>query len=126
GQIDLMMDVVGNALLLIRDGRLKGLAVTTEKRISDLPDMPTVSEALPGLIHTEWFAMVAPPKTPPAIVGSVWQAIAETLRRPDVVQRLRDFSTNPGGSSPEETAALIKQESERWRRVIASTGIKSE
>jgi tripartite-type tricarboxylate transporter receptor subunit TctC len=124
GHIDVMIDIAGNALPLIKDGQLKVLAVTGEKRLSALPDVPTVSETLPGFAHAEWFAMVAPPKTPPAIAAKISQAIAETLRLPEVAQRLQEFLVTPVGSSPAETAAFLKRESVRWRALIDATGIK--
>jgi tripartite-type tricarboxylate transporter receptor subunit TctC len=124
GHIDVMIDIAGNALPLINDGKLKVLAVTGEKRISALPAVPTVSETLPGFTHAEWFAMVAPPKTPPAIAAKISQAIAETLRLPDVAQRLQELSVTPVGSSPAETADFITRESDRWRKLIDATGIK--
>ena len=126
GQIDLMLDIAGNALPLIRDGRLRALAVTSATRIPELPDVPAISEIMPGFVHTEWFAMVAPPKTPPALVTKISQAIAETLRLPDVTQRLRDFVASPVGSSPAEAVALVKRESDRWRQLISVARLKSE
>jgi tripartite-type tricarboxylate transporter receptor subunit TctC len=124
GHIDVMIDIAGNALPLIKDGKLKVLAVTGDKRIPELPDVATVSETLPGFAHAEWFAMVAPPKTPPAIAAKISQAIAETLRLPDVAQRLKELSVTPVGTSPAETAAFVQQESVRWRALLDATGIK--
>jgi tripartite-type tricarboxylate transporter receptor subunit TctC len=124
GHIDVMIDIAGNALPLIKDGKLKVLAVTGDRRIPELPAVPTVSETLPGFAHAEWFAIVAPPKTPPAIAATISQAIAETLRLPDVAQRLRDLIVTPVGTSPAETAAFVKQESVRWRGLLDATGIK--
>jgi tripartite-type tricarboxylate transporter receptor subunit TctC len=68
--------------------------------------------------------VVAPPKTPTAIAEQVSQAIAESLRLPDVAKRFSDLSATPVGSSPSATAAFLKQETERWRKVILSARIK--
>ena len=80
----------------------------------------------PGVIYTSWFAIVAPPKTPVEIASKLSSDIAEVLRIPDVVKRLQAMSTTPGGHSPAQTAALFAEESERWRKVIVSSGIKVE
>lgn len=124
GHIDLMIDNLGNVLPSFKDGRLKLLAVTAETRRPDLPNVPAVSELVPGYSHQDWFAFVAPPKTPPAIVDKLAQAIAETLKLPDVAKRLDDFVVTAVGSSPADTAALIQRDRERWRDVIAASGLK--
>lgn len=124
GHVDLLVDNLANTLPHIRDGKLKVLGVTTETRVPELPGVPALNESYPGVVNTAWYAVVAPPKTRPEIAAKLSAAIAETLKLPDVTNRLRDFSATPVGSSPAETAAFFKQESERWRRVIAANGIK--
>ena len=126
GHVDLMIDNLGNALAHIRDGRLRALAVGEAKRIAELPNVPTLAETYPGFVTSSWFAVVAPPKTPPALAGKLSQAMGEILHMPDVVQRLRDLGATPIGGTPEETAAFIKLETERWRKVIADADIKPE
>ena len=69
---------------------------------------------------------MAPPKTPPAVVAKLSQAIGEALRMPDVAKRLHGLGATPVGSSPDETAAFVRQETERWRKVIVDAGIKLE
>jgi tripartite-type tricarboxylate transporter receptor subunit TctC len=125
GHIDVMIDNLGNVMQHITSGRLKVLAATTEARIPEFPDLPTVSETLPGVSFADWFAVVAPPKTPPEIATKLSQAIVDIIKLPDVARRLSEFHLTPVGSSPAETAALIKQESEQWRRIIAATGVKA-
>jgi len=124
GHIDMMIDLYGNASPNIKEGKLKLLAVTTETRLPEEPNVPTISEAVPGFVHGEWFAMVAPPKTPTDIASKPSAAIAETLRLPDVAKRLADFSAIPVGATPEEAAAFLKVESNRWRELIDTTGLK--
>jgi len=126
GNIDVMIDIAGNALPLIRDGKMKVLAITTEKRIPELPGIPTLSEQFPGFTHAEWFALVAPPQTPEAIATKVSQSVAETLKAPEVASRLRDLVVTPVGSSPAETAALIQRERERLRQAITLAGLKAQ
>jgi tripartite-type tricarboxylate transporter receptor subunit TctC len=126
GHIDLTFDLFGNSLDHVRDGRLKALGVTSKSRLAELPDVPAIAESFPDFIFAEWFAFVAPPKTSPEIAAKLSQAIAETIRLPDVAQRFRDFSVTPVGSSPAETAALLRQETEYWRKAVAQLGIRIE
>ena len=126
GRVDLMFNNLGNTLPQIKSGALKVLAVGSEKRLAALPDVPAVSETLSGFVYTTWFAVVAPPKSPPEIAAKLSAAIAEILRLPDVAERIRDLSMTPVGSTPAETAAFIQDERERWRKVIVSAGIKPD
>ncbi len=85
-----------------------------------------MSETLPEFVSETWYAAVATPKTPPEIVNSLSSAISESLRLPDVMQRLQEYSASAVGGSPSETAAYIAQERKRWRDIIVSSGIKVE
>jgi tripartite-type tricarboxylate transporter receptor subunit TctC len=126
GHIDVMFDNIGTSAPLIATGRLKGLGIGSEKRSPKLPDLPAVAETLPGFASVTWFAIVAPPETPAAIANQLSQAINEILRLPDVVKRLDELHATPVGGSPAQTAAFLKQETERWRKVIVSAGVKPE
>ena len=126
GQIDLLFDPLGSALPFIRDGKFKALGVTSKSRTPELPDVPAIAEVIPSFVFTEWFAFVAPPRTNPEIAAKFSQAVAETLQLPDVVQRFRDVSVSPVGSSPSEAAALLKRESEGWRTTVAQLGVKMD
>jgi tripartite-type tricarboxylate transporter receptor subunit TctC len=126
GHVDLMFDNLGNSLQHIRAGRLRALALANEQRLADFPDLPVMAETYPGFVATSWFALLAPPKTPAMIVGRLWQAAAETLRMPDVEARLRGLGAAPGGSTPSATSAFLRQETERWSKVIAQANIKPE
>jgi tripartite-type tricarboxylate transporter receptor subunit TctC len=126
GHIDAMYNAPGNAIDHINNGRLRALAVTGEKRLPELPNVPTISETFAGFVHTDWIAIVAPPKTPSAVALKLSQAIAETLKLPDVAARLDKFHVTTVGSTPTETAALLKRESNRYRQVISTAGIKVE
>ena len=124
GHIDLVFDAVGNSLPHIAEGTLKPLAVTGEQRAPALPQVPTLAETIPGLIHTEWFAMVAPPGTPAPIADKLSQAVAEILKMPDVAGRLAKFQAMPVGSSASETADLLERERARWKDVVTVAGIR--
>ena len=126
GQVDMMFDNLGVSLPQVKSGKLKALAVASSKRVPSLPDVPTVAETLPGFDAVTWFGIVGPPRTPPAIADKVAAGVAESLRNPDVLRRLGDLSADPLGMSPAETAAFMKQETERWGAVVRSAGVKVE
>jgi len=124
GHVDLMFAGAVSVLPLIAGGRLRAIAVDSEKRIVELPKVPAVAETFPGYVVTSWNAWVAPLKTDAVIVARLSAAIAEVVRLPDVNKRLRGMSAVPVGSSPAEAAARIARERERWRKIIAVAGIK--
>jgi len=126
GQVDMMFDNLGVSLPQVKSGKLKALAVASSKRVPSLPDVPTVAETLPGFDAVTWFGIVGPPRTPPAIADKVAAGVAESLRNPDVLRRLGDLSADPLGMSPAETAAFMRQETERWGTVVRSAGVKVE
>ena len=126
GQVDMMFANLGDAFQHINSGKLKALAAGSQGRFPGLPNLPSISETLPGFVSDTWFAVAAPPQTPAAIATRLSAAIAETVKLPDVEKRLADLLTTPVGSSPAETAAFIKGDSERWRQVIVSAGIKPD
>ncbi len=113
------------ALQLVRTQRLKALAVTSAKRLSALPDVPTVAEAgLPGYESVGWFGMVAPAGTPPAIVKKVNAALQTALNDPATQASIRNLGVEPAGSTPEDFGAFIKSETAKWARVIQKANIK--
>ena len=105
GSVDIMFDNLGVSLALVKAGQLKLLAVATPKRMASLPDVPTMAETLPGFESAAWFAVVAPPKTPPAIVSKINADMNEALRQGEVVARLGQLSAEPIGGTPQATAA---------------------
>lgn len=124
GQTDFMFVDLGAAMPGIRSGKLRALALGSERRTELLPGTPTLSETLPGFVAMGWLAMAAPPKTPAAINGRISQAVADALRQPDVAKRVRDMNFDIVGGSPAELAAFIRQENERWGKVIRDLAIK--
>ncbi|HYL23631.1 MAG TPA: tripartite tricarboxylate transporter substrate binding protein [Burkholderiales bacterium] len=126
GQVDMMCDNLGVSLPHVRAGKLKALAVASRKRFPGLPDVPALAETLPGFESLAWFGIVAPPKTSPAIAEKVAVGVQEALKLPDVRKRLADLSAEPLGYGPAETAAFMRQESERWGAVIRAASVKVE
>jgi tripartite-type tricarboxylate transporter receptor subunit TctC len=126
GHVDLMFDNLGNSLPLVREGKFRGLAVTSEKRAPEMPELPAVAETYPGVVATSWFAVVAPPKTPPEIANRLSVAFAEILRDPEVLKRWNEMTLTPVGGPPAEIAVFFKEETERWRDVIVKGGIRPQ
>jgi tripartite-type tricarboxylate transporter receptor subunit TctC len=124
GDVDVMFDNLGVSLALVRGGQLKLIAVATPQRMASLPDVPTIAETLPGFDSAAWFSVVAPPRTPPRIVAAINAAVNEALHQDDVIRRLLDLSAEPIGGSPQAMAAYMRDEAERWGKVIKTTGVK--
>jgi len=124
GQVEMMCDNLGVSLPHVRSGRLKALAVASRTRVAALPEVPALAETLPGFEAVAWFGIVAPPRTPAAIAARVQAAVAEALRHPDVQKRLGELSAEPLGLTPAETAAYMRQETERWGGVIRAANVK--
>ena len=126
GQVDLMFDNLGVSLPHVRSGKLKALAVASRSRVASLPGTPALAETLPGFEAVAWFGIVGPPKTPPAIAEKVAAGVKQALKSPDLQKRLDEMAAQPMGLAPAETAAFMKQETERWGAVIRSAGVKLE
>lgn len=126
GQVDMMFVELSSVLPQLSAGKLRALAVGGERRSPLLPGIPAMSEVLPGFVALTWFGMVAPPGTPAAIVNKLSAAIAQTLQQPDVAKRLLGMSVDAIGSTPAEMALFLRQERERWDKVIRATGATAE
>jgi tripartite-type tricarboxylate transporter receptor subunit TctC len=126
GSVDIMFDNLGVSLPLVKSGKLRVLAVAAAKRMASLPDVPAIAETLPGFEAVAWYGVVAPPKTPPAIVNKINADINEALKAPEIAQRMPEFSAEPVGGTPQATAAYMREEIERWHKVIKAAGVKLE
>ena len=126
GQVEIMFDNLGVSFPHVKAGKLRALAVASTRRFRSLPDVPALTETLPGFESVAWFGIVGPPKTSPAIAEKVAAGVSEALRRPEILRKLSELSADPLGLTPKETAAFMKQETERWGSVIRTAGIKLE
>lgn len=127
GQVLVMAPNLLTALPHIKSGKLRALAVTSSKRTQALPEVPTVAESgLAGYDSTQWYGVLAPAGTPRDIVLRLHDEIVRALRDAEVGKRLAADGAEAVGSSPEEFAAFIKSESEKWAKVAAAAGIKAE
>ena len=124
GHMDVMIDNVGSSLPFVREGKLRALAVTSTSRIPELPELPPMADTYPEVFASAWFAVVAPPKTPPGIAQKLSKAFAAILQEPEVQTRWRDMNLTPVGGTPDEIGAFFKEETARWRKVIVTGGIK--
>lgn len=126
GQVQIMFTEISGVLPLIRAGKVRALAVGSEKRTASLPNVPAMSELIPGFVSKSWQGMVAPAGTAAPIAQTLSAAIAEALKHPDVSRPIAQSSLDPMGSTPAELAAFIREERERWGKVIRATGAKAE
>ncbi len=126
GTMDVAFDNIGAAGALIRAGTIRALGVAADKPVVSLPNVPMIKETVPGFVVVTWFAIVAPPKTPQAIVVKLNADIDAALRDPDVRKKLENLSAEVVGGSLESTAAFFKAETKTWTDVIKSANVKLE
>lgn len=125
GEIDLMFPPIVNAIPFMKTGKLKALGVTTLKRSPVSPDVPTVAESgLPGFEQTTWNALLAPAGTPPAIISKLNDATVKALMSKDVISKLESLGLTVITSTPEQLAAHVKKEIDKWGKVIRESGAK--
>jgi len=126
GQLQLAFSSVPTALPHIKSGRLKPLAVTRLARSATLPDLPTVHETLPGFDISLWQGIVAPAGTPRAIVMKLNQQIAKSLHTPGLKSKLAAQGLDAVGNSPEQFAAYMKSEADKWAKIIKASGARAD
>jgi tripartite-type tricarboxylate transporter receptor subunit TctC len=127
GHVDLMFNELATSIELHKGGRAKLLAVTSAKRFSEIPDVPTMAEAgVPNFISDTWNAISAPPKTPPAIVAKLNAALNEALKDPGVKATYARMHLEAVGGTPENMAKIVKEDTERWGTVIKSAKVSLE
>ncbi len=127
GRTSLMFDTVAAANVQIKAGRLRALAVTTAKRSSVLPDVPTMQEAgVPGYETSTWGGLLAPAGTPKATVDKLNAEVDRILTLPDVRKTLIDNGIEPGSGTPQQFATFIASEMVKWAKVAKDAGIQPE
>ena len=125
GQVQVAFDNLPASTEHIKAGRLRALAVTTAKRSETMPDVPTLGEFLPGYETSSWLAIGAPSKTPNEVVVTLNREINAGLIDPKVKARLADLGATVLPGSPVDSARLIADETEKWRKVVSFAGLKS-
>lgn len=127
GEVQLTFDSISTSMPHIRSGRLKALAVTSAKRATLAPDVPTLSEAgVPGFDINGWYAVLAPAGTPSAIVERLSKEIAAVLAQPELRANLASNGYEPVGSTPAALGAHIDAEITRWSKVVKDSGARLE
>ena len=127
GQLDLAVVDVASAISQVKAGRLKAIAVTSAKRVSVAPDVPTLAEAgLAGYEATGWFGVVMPAATPAEIIGRMNSELVTALKRQDIRERVIAAGAEPSPSTPAEFGALIRDEIAKWAEVVKISGAKPD
>jgi tripartite-type tricarboxylate transporter receptor subunit TctC len=127
GHTPISFGALAPAVALIKDGKLRALAVTGKARAPSLPDVPTMAEAgFPDVVGSTWTAVVAPKGTPKEIIAKLHDMIVGSLAQPDVKAKLAAIAYVPIGNSPEECTAFFKSEMATWSKVIKDAGLHAE
>jgi tripartite-type tricarboxylate transporter receptor subunit TctC len=127
GRVESGFPTIISSIPHIQAGRLRPLAVTPPQRVGALPDTPTFAQAgVKGVVVVNWYGLVAPGKTPAALVNRIAGEAAKAMRSPDMEKRLAAEGSEPVGGTPQQFAAHLKSEHAQWTRVIKTAGIKGE
>ena len=127
GEVQLMFATLPGSIVQIKAGRIRAVAVTSAKRTSAAPDIPTVAESgVPGYEASSWFAFLAPAATPKAIVARLNAVAMRAVQRPDIAELLVRQGMDPAGSTPAEADAYLRSEIAKWTRVVKEAGIKAQ
>jgi tripartite-type tricarboxylate transporter receptor subunit TctC len=126
GRVTMLFTTTISAAPHVNAGKLRAVAITSAKRQSSMPGVPTVGESLPGYRAEAFQGMVVPARVPQAIVNKLSAEVARIVRLPDVAQRFQLDGAEPVGSTPKEFAAFLKAEMQKWSKVIKDAGIKPE
>ena len=125
GNVELYMSSVPTLLGQIKQGKLRPLAVTSAKRVDDLPNVPTINESgYKGFDAVTWFGLLAPAATPKDVIAKLNAEFNKALKMPELSKRLSDEGADPAGGTPEQFAALIKEDTPRWGKVVTESGAK--
>lgn len=124
GVIDFAFDYAPTALPQVRSGRLQALAVTSTSRADFAPTLPSISEVIPGFQATAWQGLFAPAKTPPAVLELLSREIAQILKTPDVMARVKEMGTEGVGSDPAEFNRFVQREIDLWAKVVRENNIQ--
>ena len=126
GKLDVLFDSLPTGLPHVKEGRLRALGVTSARRTPLAPDLPPISDVLPGYESTTWFGLFGPRGLPPDVVARVNTAANQVLRDPEVVDRLTRLGIEPVGGTPAQFTALLATESAKWKKIIQDRKITLE
>ena len=126
GRVSMLFTTTISAAPHVKSGKLRALAITSAKRQSSMPDVPTVGETIPGYRAEAFQGMVAPARVSPAIVNKVSAEVARIVQLPEVAQRFQLDGAEAVGSTPKEFAVFLQTEMQKWSKVVREAGIKPE
>lgn len=126
GQVQAMITGVSSTLPYVKSGRLKALGVSSEKRQSLLPEVPSIAEDLPGYEVSTWYGIFAPAGTPRAVIDRLNQALGRILTSPDAQSRLAAVGADAQPNSPEQFAQAVSQERAKWAKIIEQAGARAD
>lgn len=126
-QFTFMIDNLPSSMPYIQSGKLRALAVTSDQRLAELPDVPTMAEAgVRDMVVTAWFGLIAPAGTPPEVIDKLYAATRDVVRSPDISGRFKSMGGQAGGNTPAEFSAFIDQERARWKQIVDTAGLAQE
>jgi tripartite-type tricarboxylate transporter receptor subunit TctC len=126
GQVQMLFTAPGPAIPHIRSQRLRALGVTSTKRVTSLPDVPTIAETLPGYALEGAYGILAPPKTPRPVIDKLNAEFLRVLQLPDIRAKLIDLGFETVGSTPEQYTELVVADMANWSKIFKEIGIKPE
>jgi len=126
GKVDVLFDSIVSGMPHVRDGKLRALAVTSPKRSALAPELPAVSEVLPGFESVTWFGVFGPRGLPPEIVARVNQAVNAALAEPELKERFARLGAETTGGTPQAFATVVRSESAKWKKVITERKITAD
>jgi tripartite-type tricarboxylate transporter receptor subunit TctC len=126
GNIQISFGTTPSVLPHAQAGTIRIIALAEAKRYADLPDVPTIAETLPGVVTNTWVGFFAPAGTPPAIIDKLNKAMTLALKQPDTVAKFKVQGLTPIGSSPDELRRLVKEETERWGKILPAISAQTK
>jgi tripartite-type tricarboxylate transporter receptor subunit TctC len=126
GKLDVLFDSLPSGIPHVRDGRLRALGVTSAKRTPLAPDLPAISETVPGYESNTWFGLYGPKGLPAEVVARLNAAVNQTLADPEVKEKLFRLGIEPVGGTPADFSTMLGRESTKWRKIIVDRKITAE
>jgi tripartite-type tricarboxylate transporter receptor subunit TctC len=118
GQVQMLITGYSGAVPHVKSGKLRALGVTGTKRLAAAPEIPTIAETVKGYEVLAWYGIFAPPRTPAYIVSRLHRELAAMVKRPQIVERMTALGIEPEGNTPEQFAAQVKEETQKWAKIV--------